>query len=122
MKTRAKKLAVLMLAGTLVLSGFTQTIPVNAEEISDAQTEGVSNPATQEEEKKEAEDAVGESDKAAAEEEEQKSETDASKKEVKETKRKITAVSEADNKEAKLEGAGTTESPYLVKTVEDLNL
>lgn len=120
MKTRAKKLAVLMLAGTLVLSGFTQTIPVNAEEISDAQTEGVSNPATQEEEKKEAEDAVGESDKAAAEEEEQKSETDASKKEVKETKRKITAVSEADNKEAKLEGAGTTESPYLVKTVEDL--
>lgn len=120
MKTRAKKLAVLMLAATLVLSGFTQTIPVNAEEISDAQTEEVSNPATQEEEKKEAEDAVGESDKAAAEEEEQKSETDASKKEVKETKKKITAVSEADNKEAKLEGAGTTESPYLVKTVEDL--
>lgn len=120
MKTRAKKLAVLMLAGTLVLSGFTQTIPVNAEEISDAQTEEVSNPATQEEEKKEAEDAVGESDKAAAEEEEQKSETDASKKEVKETKKKITAVSEADNKEAKLEGEGTTAAPYLVKSAEEL--
>ena len=115
MKTRAKKLA-----GTLVLSGFTQTIPVNAEEISDAQTEEVSNPAMQEEEKKEAEDAVGESDKAAAKEEEQNAETDASKKEVKETKKKVTAVSEADNKEAKLEGEGTTESPYLVKTVEDL--
>ena len=117
MKKRAKKLAVLMLAGTLVLSGVTQTIPVNAEEISDIQTEEVSDPATQEEEKKEgAEDAADESDKDAAREDEQKVEADASKKGAK----KITAVSEADNKEAKLEGAGTTESPYLVKTVEDL--
>lgn len=81
MKKRAKKLAVLMLAGTLVLSGVTQTIPVNAEEISDIQTEEVSDPATQEEEKKEgAEDAADESDKDAAREDEQKVEADASKK------------------------------------------
>lgn len=117
MKKRAKKLAVLMLAGTLVLSGFTQTIPVNAEEISDIQTEEVSDPATQEEEKKEgAEDAADASDKDAAKEDEQKAEADASKKGAK----KITAASEADNKEAKLEGEGTTVAPYLVKTVEDL--
>lgn len=40
MKVRAKKLAVLMLAGTLVLSGFAQPKVVNAEETGEVQTEG----------------------------------------------------------------------------------
>ena len=65
MKVRAKKLAVLMLAGALVLSGFTQPEVVNAEETGEklSASEEMTEDTQEKQEKPEADKLTGESAK-----------------------------------------------------------
>lgn len=104
MKVRAKKLAVLMLAGALVLSGFTQPEVVNAEETGEklSASEETTEDTQEKQEKPEADSTEKETEKKEADENltEDKSKEETPKAKRKTLSSQITVLKEDKQKES----------------------
>lgn len=104
MKVRAKKLAVLMLAGTLVLSGFTQPKVVNAEETGEkvSASEEMTEDTQGKQEKPEEDSTEKETEKKEADKNltEDKSQEETSKAKSKTLSSQITVLKEDKQKES----------------------